>query len=405
MRAGIYLVSFFLSLAGFAGPVGPEIPVDDAGCAATQENVAISRDSGRTLMAFEESAGQGTPSRVVVHRYESMVGPWGRATFAVASSAHHQRRPAFGKSLIAWVEEESNGATASLWWQALDGYATASGSPRQIVGGAYQPLPPAERVAEVAPGTSLEVLNNHVFHVMVWTAPDGRLKAAMRSLIARIGYDPSPFYVTTERAFNPSAGTPWSDHPALIAYNYEIPGPPCEGSCTPVYGIRARALYAQFLNPAIEIAPPGASAPRTVFNGDGSWGSEYAIFWSMPDGGVYARRVMLKEQNVVPLGETRRVGDGAIHDASVGPNREYYLALERDSGLRLLRLDRQLGAIEDAPFTSQRVPGQTVSISGDHQMRPMLAYAAQPAGDCSQSRAVFRAIDLKNPPRKARAFR
>jgi len=376
--------------------VGLEIPVKESKCGVSQHNVVISRDSSRTLIAFDESESAAEPSRVVLHQYEANVGvPRGRETFALDSSSNDQRRPAFGQNMIAWIEEDANGQS-SLWWQGLSEYT---------VGTSYRPVTDAERVADVAPETGLTILNTHVFHVMLWTAPDGRLKGAYRSLIARIGYDPNPFYVSNEPALNPSAGVPWSATVPLVAYNYEVPQESCTGTCAPQYAIRATVLGGSpgpqtSPQAAIDIAPAGASAPRVVFNG-----TDFVVFWSMKDGGTFAQRVTSAGGAALRIGEPLQIHDGAIHDATVAPNDRYMLAVERGPRRSLLHLDRDLQVVETIPFLARLDAGATVSLSGSSTSFPILAYAAQRTGDCGASQAILRVLDDSTAPRKRRSVR
>jgi hypothetical protein len=355
--------------------VGPEVAVTDS--EGAQRNVVISRDSSRTLIAFDETPAEGQLSRVVFHQYEANSGVrLGRETFTVDASTHHQRRPALGRNLVAWVEEDPNGPGASLWWQPLGGY---------LLGSNYGPTWKAERVADVARGTRLDVVNTHVFHVMIWTAPDGRLKAVYRSLLARIGYDPSPFYLTLDAAVNPSAAGAWNNG-VLIAYN-----DPASSA------IRATTLWGMQPAAAVDIAPAGASAPRVV-----ETGTDYVVFWSMPDGNTYAQRMTTADAVPVKIGDVRMISDGVLHDASFGSDHQYFLAVERRGRFAALRLDRDLEVTDDAPFTAPVDPGATVSLSGEFVRHPMIAYPSQRAGG---PKAVLRVVEDGTATHRRRPMR
>jgi hypothetical protein len=376
-RAAALVVFAAMSVPAFAARIGPEVPATDS--AGAQRNVVISREISRTLIAFDETAGEGQLSRVVVHQYESNLGiPLGRATFSVDPSTHHQRRPAFGRNMVAWVEEDPHGPGASLWWQGLGGYE---------IGSNYGPEGSSERVADVARGTRIEVVNTHVFHVILWTAPDGRLMGVYRSLLALIGYDPSPFPVTVEAAMNPSAAEDWNDG-VLIAYNDAASS-----------AMRATTLARRGTQQTVDIAPAGASAPRVVFNG-----TDFIVFWSMPDGATYAQRVSAVGGLAVKIGSARRIGDGTLHAASFGADDEYFLAVEREGRFALLRFDRDLDLLEEASFTARLAPGERVSLSSEFRLRPMLAYGARRRGG-EVPEAVFRVVDEGVKAQRRRSMR
>lgn len=365
-RSVAVLLSLLATLSIFAAEVGPEVPVTETP-AALQQNVVISRHTARTLIAFEEVPSEGQPSRVVLHQYEAnLVVPRGRETYALPASAWHQRRPALGSNMIAWVEEDPSGPTASLWWQALNGYT---------VGANFSPQGAAERGEDVARGTSIEIVHYHVFHGLVWTAPDGRLKAMERSLIARIGYDPSPWYVTNEPAINPAGAGIWGGNQPLVAYNYEAaPGR---------YGVRATALWGRSPAAPTDIAPAGASAPRVVYNG-----LDYVIFWSTEEDATWAQRASSSNGQVIRLGEAVKVADGELHDVALGVNRDYNMVVDQGGRFALLRLGKELDVEESTPFQARLLPNERISLGSDQWTTPMLAY-----GSRTVSRAVLRTTE------------
>ena len=379
LRTIAVLLSLLATLTVIAAEVGPEIPVTET-AAALQQNAVISRASSRTLIAFEEIPADGQPSRVVLHQYEANLAvSRGRETFALPASARYQRRPALGPNMIAWVEEDADGGNATLWWQALDGYT---------VGASFRPVGTPERGENVAPGTPLEITNTHVFHILLWTAPDGRLKTMERSLIARIGYDLTPWYATNERAINPSAAGGWGTWAVTVAYNYEIePGR---------YGVRATALWGRSPAPAVDIAPAGASAPRVVYNG-----IDYVVFWSMEDGATYGQRLSNSQGQVVRLGNAQKVADGVLHDVALGVNRDYNMVVDQGGRFALLRLGKELDVEESTPFQARLLPNERISLGSDQWTTPMLAYGSRTA-----SRAVLRTVaDVPPGAKKRRSAR
>jgi hypothetical protein len=354
------------TFSAFADEIGPEIPVTES--TAPQRNAAISRDSSRTLVAFEETA-PGAPTKVVLHQYEaSFPFQTGRETFALPVSANHQLRPELGPGMVAWMEEALDGSSASLWQQPLGGF---------VAGSNFSPAGPPERLDAAMPGTRFAITHRHVFHVLVWTAPDGRLKAIERSLVARIGYDPSPWYATNEKAINPA--TPelvWNSNTPLVAYNYEA-GP---GS----YGIRALAIAGRAPSPTVDIAPPGASAPRVVYSG----GSSFVVFWSMDDGATYAQEVNVLFGVPALMGPRVKVADGVLHDATLTRDMDLYAVVDQGMRYALVRLNGDLDVEETTAFQARVAEGEKISVSSNNWVLPMLAYVS-PTGP----RAVLRAVD------------
>lgn len=377
-RTVAVLLSLLATLSVVAAEVGPEVPVTETE-AALQQNVVISRHTSRTLIAFDEIPAAGQPSRVVLHQYDAnLVVSRGRETFALPASARDQRRPALGANMIAWVEEDADGGNATLWWQALDGYT---------VGASFRPVGSPERGENVAPGTPLEIVHYHVFHGLVWTAPDGRLKAMERSLIARIGYDPSPWYVTNEPAVNPAGAGIWGGNQPLVAYNYEAaPGR---------YGVRATALWGRSPAAPTDIAPAGASAPRVVYNG-----LDYVIFWSTEDGATWAQRASSSNGQVIRLGDAVKIAGGVLHDVALGVNRDYNLVVDQGGRFALLRLGKELDVEDSTPFQARLLPNERISLGSDQWTTPMLAY-----GSRTVSRAILRTVEPSAGPKKRRSSR
>jgi hypothetical protein len=378
-RALLLPLSFLATLSLFAGEVGPEIPVTET--AGEQRNVVVSSTPDRTLIAFDERAGDG-PARVVLHQYGVFVGmPSGRETFAVGPSAENQRRPALGHTMIAWVDEEPAGGKAWVTWQML-GRVTSTDD--------YAPISKPERVEEAAPGTTVSILHRHVFHVLVWTAADGRLKTVERSLIARIGYDPSSWYVTNEEAFHPAAAgvTPTPADP-IVAYNYELaPGR---------YGIRATAIWGRTPRQPVDIAPAGASEPRVVWQG-----TDFVVLWSMEDGGTYAQRVSSMGGVTVKIGGVQKLDEGVLHDAALTPDGQYLVVVDQGMRFAVLRFDRNLALAETTVFHARLPEGERISIDASQWHPPLLAYASQ-----TQSRAVLRVLtpETKETGKKRRSSR
>lgn len=393
-RFAVLVLFILTTLSSFGLQLGPEIPVTDSPITdeAWQQNPTVSRDRTRTLLAWEEIGGPEQLSRVVMHQYEALVGSrQGRETFHLLPSLHHQRRPAFGASMLAWVEEEPNGPGVSIWFQGLE----------HVLGRSVGPIGKPARVStDAAPGTRLHVLNRHVFHVILWTARDGRLAAVERSLIARIGYDPSQFFVTSETAVNPSSDG-YTALP-LIAYNHPVPPQTCPtDACAPRFSIRATVLHGRTPGAAIDIAPVGASAPRVVYD---PTRNEFLVFWSMETGGTFAQRVTTGGGTPVLIGGPRKVHDGSLHDATIARGGEYALVVEERDRYAVVRLGAELDVIESLPFYTRLAGGALIEISADEATLPMLTYAASADGGAS-SRVVFRLVEERVGTTKRRSVR
>jgi len=393
-RSAAIAFALLTNVSLFARGVGPERPVTEPVThpAAAQQHVAASRDAYRTLLAWEESA-PGQLSRVLVHQYEAPSWSLGRQTFTVQSSPHHQRTPVFGSSMVAWLEDDPGSTATSVWYQPI----------LVSIGKNYEPYNKAEKVGDAARGTRLHVLNYHVFHTLVWTAPDGRLMAAERSLIARIGFDPTPWYLTTEVAVNPAADGygPSQNGWPLIAYNAEVPGPPCSGNCERLYSVKATVLGARAPQASILIGGPGSSAPDVV-----QTATEYLVFWSMKDdGGTFVQRATTAAGSVIPAGANRRVHDGQLHDASIAPNNEVVMVVEEGERFLFLRLDRDFNVVESIPFHAQLAGDSRMRISSSQgNANPIITYTTVEA-DGVTPRAVFRLVEDSAAMPKRRSTR
>lgn len=353
-----------------ADEVGPEIPVVEA--PAVQGNVAVDNDGLGLFVAFEEVPAGGGLSRIVLHRYMPL-----RTTEVLPPSSNHQRRPVVTADLLAYVEETPDGTSASLLWRELQ--TLRSGLLMVDV----------EEVAKVKPGTAIEVFRAGLFFI-VWTAPEGNLKCVERKIgPTAIAYWRGVRDVTYEPGVNPAAADSYGGYPGLIAYN--TPGPSGR------YRIRATTAPGPYSpNPAIDIAPEGASAPKVVFDG-----TSFVVFWTMEEEGVtYARRVSTADGKLLPLGEPRKIHDGVLHDATIGPGKEYYLAVDEGVRYAVLRLDRQLALAERTPFYANPADGALLSISADDMPRqPVLTYPD------FTSRAVLRVVEDQDTPRRRRSTR
>ena len=367
------LGTLLVSISATALEIGPPVAFAPRR-GVSQEQVSISRLSERTLITFEERRADGISSAVVHQVEANMLIRLGPETNEVASSSHAQRNPAICESAVAWLEN-APGDETSLWWQALF-YVSPTES--------FRPRGTAERVAAVAPRTRLLVTAEHVFHIFIWTAPDGRLKAIDRSLVARIGYDPSPYYVTSDTAVNPAAPG-WSrDETALLAYNHPL----ADGR----FSVRAASFSRRHPGAAIDIAPAGASAPHVVFNG-----IDFVVYWSMDSGGTFAQRVSTAGGLTIKLGEVVRISDGRLHGATDGPA-ETFVVVDEGFQFALLRLDGGLHVVEYVPFAARAVEGSSISVSSDDWTLPMLAYA-EPSVD-GTSRAVYRVVAERLTPKR-----
>lgn len=391
VRTAALALVLLTNVSLFARTLGREIPVTDS--PAAQQHVALTRDSWRTLLGWQETAAPGELSRVLVHQQEAPSWSLGRATFTVQASPRHQRTPVFGNSMVAWLEEDPASSATSVWYQAI----------LVDVGKNYQPIDPAEKVADAARGTRLHVLNYHVFHALVWTGVDGRLMAAERSLVARIGFDPTPWYATNERAENPAAdGYDASQNGwPLIAYNVAVPEMPCSTDCRNPLLVKATVLGGRAPQQSIFISKPGASAPDVVQTATG-----YLIFWSdLADGGTYVQRVTTTAGAVVPIGTNRKIHDGDIHDASSAPNNEVVMVVEEGPArFTFLRLDRDLEVVERIPFAATLAGESRIRISANDVPRTMIAYTTL-AADGVTPRAVFRLVEDGPGSPKRRAIR
>lgn len=398
MKSKLGVLALCLMTASLSGStIGPEVPVEDVGPGTTPA-VALSRDFSRTLMTWEESAGAGQLSKVMLHRHESrpgftpMLGP---QTFPVASSPYAQKSPALGNGLVAWVEEEPTGSgiLGSVWYQPLEFWTSQT----------YAPTGTAEKIGVGVRGTKATVLHYHVFHAIVWTGVDGRLQAAERSLLARIGFDPSPWTVTTDHAVNPAGdgNSPSLGSWPLIAYNAEVPTPPCN-ACPPVYVVRATVLGGRTPQPSIYLTAPGSSAlgPDVV-----ATGTDYAVFWSMESGGTFGIRVSTGTGGPVTNGDLKKIHDGQLHDASIAPNNEMVMVVEEGERFLFLRLDRGLNVVESVAFLANLAPGARMKISAAPSIGPMISYAAATGVGGQGSRIVYRIVDDSPLFRKRRSTR
>lgn len=383
------------SLSVFGVTVGPEVPVAGVGPGMTP-HVAISRHASRTILTWDESAGPGQLSRIMTHRQESLPGfgpRLGAQTFAAFSSPRNQKSPALGSGLVAWVEEDPTGSgiIGSVWYQPLEFWEKQT----------YAPHGEAEKLGEATRDSKLAVLNYHVFHAIVWTGLDGRLMAAERSLIARIGFDQRPWSVTTDNAINPAVdGTSGNTWP-LIAYNTEVPTLPGQGH-PPVYVVRATALGGRQPQPAIYLTAPGssASAPDVVANESDWW-----VLWSMDDnGGTFAIRVKTAGGIAATVGNLKKVHAAELHDASSAPNDEIVMVVEEAQRFLFLRLDRDLNVLESVPFQATLAADTRVKVSADSRIAPMLTYTSFNATDGS-SRVVYRLVEDAPSFRKRRSAR
>jgi hypothetical protein len=280
------------------------------------------------------------------------------------------------RNVLAWVEEDPATGKASLWF---DPFVEES-----------RPIPPLwknpKEVAPVKPGTRIAVFQPR-WVTFVWTAPAGNLMSSERAVMAAIALDTSQYDVTHEPAENPSTGDAWGMNPLLVAYN--TPGPSGRQR------IRATTITRDYSKLTVDIAPEGASAPKVVFNG-----VDYVVFWSMENGSTYAQRVSTVSGRPLLVGEAVKIHDGVLHDATLGPDKEYYLAVHEGVRYALLRVDASLELAERTTFYANPAAGATLSLSGDHYRVPMLAYPDV------LSRAVLREVeDRDDVPRRRRSAR
>ena len=384
-------LSFSVALSAFALRVGPETPVASPTIdAASQQNVVASPGTLGVFdraIAWDEVSGDGQLSKVYVQRYDKNGLPLDGRGIPVAESSHHQRRPAFGRGMVAWIEEDPVTGEASVWWRAL--FSLTTTDPAKFVG-------PPVRVADAAPGSTVSIANAHVFHILFWEAPSQQIKGVFVSLIARIGYDPSPFFVSSGPGDrNPvAAGT--YENEVIITWNREQPQAVCPATCPPQRSIRSVTLDVMGLGPisSTEIATPDGSEPQPVFNG-----TDFSIFWSDRQRGTLARRV---SKTGVPIGDERLLHPGALQNV-MWRDGQFFMTVDEGPRFAFLRLDSELNVVESVPFHARLADGETMSIapwwSGDF----VLTYAARQPQEGASSRAVMRLVgeNIASPRRRA----
>ncbi|HEV7242631.1 MAG TPA: hypothetical protein VGQ36_25605 [Thermoanaerobaculia bacterium] len=185
-----------------------------------QQNVVASRDTTGLInraIAWDEVTGDEQLSKVYVQRYDQSGAPLDGRGISAAQSQHHQRRPVFGRAMIAWIEEDPVTGAASVWWRGFyaPSFSLTGPAPAEFVD-----LP--VRVADAAPGSRVSISHAHVFHVLFWESPEGRIKGVRVSMFARIGYDPLPFYVSPGPGdSNPAAAATWGNS-VLVTWNRGI---------------------------------------------------------------------------------------------------------------------------------------------------------------------------------------
>jgi hypothetical protein len=285
------------------------------------------------------------------------------------------------RSMLAYLEDDPAATYPWLTWEVMTDHR---------VGSSFEPQGRPERVAEVKPGTKVLIIPRNLY-LLVWTAPDGTLRGAWRQILTLIGFDKSAFRLTSEPAVNPAASRRFlsGNAPVILAYNRAEP--------SGKYSIRATVANAP-LQQTLDIAPAGASAPRIVFDGTSQF-----IFWSMDSGGVFAQRMQNAAYGTTEKsGDAVRVYEGVLHDVTDGPNNELYAVVDEGWRFAVVRFDSSLKVLETMPFHADVATGESVRISGDVWVTPVIAYTAStPAG----SRAVMRFIGARTPPTKRRSAR
>lgn len=382
-RTALLLAVLLSAFTVFAAEVGPEIEVTQSASIplAAQRNVHLEHSPTATLAAFEELTPAGV-SRIVLHQYRANLAvPLGRETFtAIGTPLVAQHDPHTFGSMLSYQEVDPAATYPWLTWEVMSNHR---------VGSNFAPQGRPERIAEVQPGTRHTVVPAQ-FYLLVWTAPDGRLHAAHRQILTLVGFDMRPFPITSEPAVNPAGIEQRNISPVFIAYNRPEP--------SGKYSIRAVGVAGYFAQPAIDIAPEGASEPRVIFHG-----FEHIVFWSMEDGGTYAQRVRVPPGGMaVKEHPAVRFYSGELHDVTEGPNNEFYAVVDEGWRFVVLRLDSSLNVLEVMPFRASVAAGEKVRISGDRWETPIIAYTAEtPVGP----RAVLRLIEARTPPTKRRSAR
>ena len=382
-RLPVLLVALLSIAPAFAGEIGPEIEVTQSAAVPlpAQRNVHVDNSPTATLVAFEEMTPAGV-SRIVLHQYRANLAvPLGRETFTVIGTPHvAQHDPHTVNSMLSYLEDDPAATYPWLTWEVMSTFRAGSN---------YAPQGRPERIAEVKPGTRFTVVPAQ-FYLLVWTAPNGMLRGAYRQIQTLIGYDESTFAITNEQALNPAGPERHNPVAPLIAYNRPEP--------SGKYSIRAVSVAGHTVQPAIDIAPEGASEPRVVSNG-----VEHFVFWSMEDGGAYVQRLRIGIYNVPEkVSEPVRFASGELHDVTQAPNNEYYAVVDEGWRHVVLRLDSSFKVLEVIPFRASVAAGEKVRISGDRWETPVLAYTTDtPMGP----RAVLRLIETRTAPTKRRSTR
>ncbi len=383
-RAIPLLFSLLPAFSLLAADVGPEIEVTAATTSPVpaQRNVFIANFDLATLVAFEERTPEGV-SRVLLHQYRANTGQGelDRETFSVGTPFVAQYQPRLEKGLLAYIEEDPAATYPWLTWQQVwPGRAGNNFAPSSLV----------ERVAEVKPGTAFTVFRPSLFYLLVWTAPDGRLRAAYRQVQTLVGFDQRPFFLTEEPALNPSAGgAAGGQSAAVLAYNR----PEASGKSS----LRAISVLSYLSSAPIDIAGEGALEPHAVWNG-----TDAIVFWSMESGGAFAQRVRTDSYDRKPFksGQTVRFADGILQDVTLGPDLTYYAVVDEGWRYSLLHLDANLNVIETSPFRAVVAAGEKVHISGDTWRVPVIAYAAE---TYAAPRAVLRTLTQRAPAKRRSA--
>lgn len=374
----LFLACALAALPLAAADLGQEIEVTEAAAPlAAQRGVFVSHDSSRTLVAFEEEG------RLVLHQYEARTGKiLGRETFEVGRPGTRKRGARIFQSMIVWVEADPQDPQREfLWSQQMGDFR---------VGSNFRPVGQPERIAEVKAGTDIAIFKPGVLYLIAFTAPDGALYGVHRQLQTLVGFDRRPFYLTWEQALNPALPRIYITDPTLVAYNHPEP--------SGKHSIKATTL-SRNVRPGLDIAPEGASKPVVVTNR-----AEHVVLWSMEnEQATYAQRVrLLSDGSMSKVGGVVRLYDGVLHDATLAPNGEYYVAVDEGWRFALLRVDSRMNVLATTPFRAQVTEGERISISGDNWMTPVLAYAAE---TYAAPRAVLRLVEERTAPAKRRSTR
>jgi hypothetical protein len=350
-----------------------------------QQSPAAMHNGARTVVAWDENVGAEPVRKVFVQRLDANGLPLdGRGLPVGESPARHQLRPALAGGIVAWVEVDAFAAgdlRGQVWASVLDFSGAPVGPPRFIGEAAA-----TSRVAVAAPNGPLQYI--------VWESAQGKIMAARIAPYARIGYDPTPFAISS----GPNDRDPVvASHSRgfVVAWNREDRNISCIPGCQFPTSIHA-AAFTEWgdLVGTYAISAPDASQPVLTWNG-----SEHVLFWTdLPTGEAYAQKLATTG---TPIGAARPLGRMQIEAADWAPaQNEYRIAFWGfgHESLWIGRLDRDLNLVASTPSLAQ------LAAPGVVLLDELLIYLAPYDGtELLSSRVVARRIGEDVPPPRRRA--